>query len=399
MSSITASAYDLHDFDRMFADEARTGPYMAAIAAAVRPGDVVVEIGTGTGYFAVACVRAGARHVYAIEVNPAVALGPAIAAANGCADRITFIHGYSTRVNLPERGDVLLEDLRGLLPLLWGRIPSLVDARARLLKPGARLITVRDALFAAPCQCPDRVTPSLALGGDRTHGVDRSPVIDRLRNDLHRARVEPGDLLASPAGWASIDYATVVDPDLEGRCAWTLSTDGHFDGFALWFNSELFGGNRISNQPGAVPTVYGQGFFPLSRSLAASAGDRVTLDFRARRMGEGYVYAWDTTHTPSAGGPATVYRQSTLGSALPLSLDALLRRRAIHVPVAGASLALTREILALADGVRTIEDIGALIAATHAQRFSSVADAVNYCTALLAGLEDEDAEQVRGLTQ
>lgn len=66
MSSLTASAYDLHDFDRMFADEARTGPYMAAIAAAVRPGDVVVEIGTGTGYFAVACVRAGARHVYAI---------------------------------------------------------------------------------------------------------------------------------------------------------------------------------------------------------------------------------------------------------------------------------------------------------------------------------------------
>src|SRR5450830_2074305 len=97
----------------MFADEARTGPYLAAITAAVRPDDIVVEIGTGTGYFAVACVRAGAKHVYAIEVNPLVALGPAVAEANGCADRITFIHGYSPRVDLPKPGDVPPEDRGG----------------------------------------------------------------------------------------------------------------------------------------------------------------------------------------------------------------------------------------------------------------------------------------------
>ncbi|MDQ8153844.1 MAG: 50S ribosomal protein L11 methyltransferase, partial [Gemmatimonadota bacterium] len=340
MSSITASAYDLHDFDRMFADEARTGPYLAAIAAAVRPGDVVVEIGTGTGYFAVACAKAGARHVYAIEVNPAVALGPAVAEANGCADRITFIHGYSTRIDLPERGDVLLEDLRGLLPLLWGRIPSLVDARDRLLKPSARLITARDELWAAPCRRPDRVTTLLGLGGDGAHGINREPVAAKLRSDIHRARVVRDDLLAAPARWGAIDYSDVRDPDIAGRCEWTVEQDGAFDGFAVWFNSELFGSHWIRNEPGAAHTVYGQAFFPLKQSIAARAGDHVSLDFRAHRLGEGYLFAWDTRHAcggrgldeegrggNGAGrGAVTQFRQSTLGASLPLSLDALKRR-------------------------------------------------------------------------
>jgi protein arginine N-methyltransferase 1 len=391
VSSVTASAYDLDDFDRMFADEARTVPYMAAISAAVRPGDVVVEIGTGTGYFAVACARAGARHVYAIEVNPLVAIGPAVAEANGCADRITFIQGFSTCVDLPERGDVLLEDLRGLLPLLWGRIPSIMDARARLLKPGARLITARDELWAAPCQRPDRVSPLLGLGGDAAHGIDRATVASRLRSDIHRARVAPDDLLAPAVCWAAIDYATVLDAGLEGRMSWTLIRDGALDGFTLYFNSELFGGHWIRNSPDAPQTVYGQAFIPFSSSVAAAAGDQVTVEFRARLFGEGYLYVWETTVTPVSGADVMHFRQSTLGAALPHSFAALARRAPTHVPVPGASAALTAEILALADGSRSIAQIAEVIGARHPRRFSSAADATAYCTALLAGLEDEDA--------
>jgi tRNA G37 N-methylase Trm5 len=82
--------YSLADYDTMFADVVRTREYLASIASTVKPDDVVVEIGTGVGYFAVAACRAGARRVYAIELNPCGAIAPEVFAANDCADRVTL---------------------------------------------------------------------------------------------------------------------------------------------------------------------------------------------------------------------------------------------------------------------------------------------------------------------
>ena len=53
----------------MLNDRARTSRFLAGIAEVVRPGDIVVDIGTGTGVRAIAAARAGAKHVYAIEAS------------------------------------------------------------------------------------------------------------------------------------------------------------------------------------------------------------------------------------------------------------------------------------------------------------------------------------------
>src|SRR6185295_10009683 len=102
--------YSLWDYCRMIEDPVRTDAYLAALRRAVTPGCVVVEIGTGTGFFAVMAVRMGARRVYAVEADPVVAAAREVAARNGCADRIEFIEAMSTETTLPEQGDVLLSD-------------------------------------------------------------------------------------------------------------------------------------------------------------------------------------------------------------------------------------------------------------------------------------------------
>src|ERR1700751_2126019 len=125
------SLYSLEQFAAMFADRVRMDAYIAAIEKAVRPGDTVVDLGCGPGIFALLACKGGARRVYAIDVNGVIEFGRHLAAVNGVADRIHFLRGDSRQIHLPERADVVISDIRGVLPLFSQALSTLQDARNR----------------------------------------------------------------------------------------------------------------------------------------------------------------------------------------------------------------------------------------------------------------------------
>ena len=309
----------------MLADAGRTAAYLAAISAAVRSDTIVVEIGTGVGYFAVAACAAGAKHVYAIEANPVVELGAQVAADNGCSDRITFIRGDSRDVSLPELGSVLLSDLRGVLPLFGDHIPSIADARKRLVSRGATLIPLRDTLWAAPCAAPEGWRRDHIAIGDKPSGIDRRAVAARIRSDWYQCRIVGEDLAADGVQWATLDYCTIEAPSVAGFAAWTFERDAEVDGLALWFDADLGFGATMSSSPRSPRRLYGQAFFPLERSIRVRAGDRLSAELNASHVSGEYFWAWNTSLTPAAPGSIPVsFRQTNLASRV-VSLERLQR--------------------------------------------------------------------------
>src|SRR2546427_10150845 len=112
-----AEMYSLRDFGAMIADAGRFGAYAKAIAAGVRPGDTVAEIGCGPGVFSLLACRAGARRGFAIELDDSIHFAKQLAAANGFTDPIEFFQRDSRKTELSERVNVIVSDLRGVLPL------------------------------------------------------------------------------------------------------------------------------------------------------------------------------------------------------------------------------------------------------------------------------------------
>jgi protein arginine N-methyltransferase 1 len=135
---------------QMLADKARVAAFRRAIAETVNPGDVVADIGTGTGILALFAVQAGARRVYALEWGPILDVARRAARENGYDDRIRFVSGHSMEADLPEAVDLLVTETVGCLAFDEGITAVVEDARRRFLKKNGKVIPQRLALKALP---------------------------------------------------------------------------------------------------------------------------------------------------------------------------------------------------------------------------------------------------------
>ena len=169
---------------RMLHDGRRTGDYLAALAEAVRPGDVVLDLGTGSGVLAVAAARAGARRVYAVEASDIADVAERVFAVNGVRKQVTLLRGWSRHIELPEPADVLVSELIGNEPFEEEILETTLDARRRLLKAGARQVPHALTLLARPLLLPDAEARQRAIGHraverwQRLYGIDFEPLLD-----------------------------------------------------------------------------------------------------------------------------------------------------------------------------------------------------------------------------
>lgn len=370
-----AERYTLRGHGHMIADAVRMDAYQAALERAVRPGSVVLDIGTGTGMMAMLACRLGARRVYAVEPGASIHVARAAARASGLADRIEFIQDVSTRVELPERADVVVSDLRGVLPPFEQHVASIADARERLLAPGGVLIPRADTLWAAPVRGAEQHRVLTGPWEAHNRGFDLSAARHAVVNTFYRARFAPDDLVAQPQTWVVLDYRTRVDPNVAGTLRWTAERDVTAHGMAVWFHAELAEGIGFATGPWTPETIYGSAFFPWLRPVELRAGDGIEVELQARLTGHDYVWSW-TTRVEGPDGVKADFRQSTFLAQPELTAD--LRKRAHDfVPELGEDGRVDRAILEMMDGAAPLEHIAREIQRRFPQRFATWEDALS----------------------
>jgi type I protein arginine methyltransferase len=275
--------------EEMLSDSIRIDAYHRAIHRHVRPGDVVLDLGTGTGLLAMMASRAGAKKVYAIEHSDVIQIAQEISARNGFTN-IEFVRGNSREFVAPEPIDVVLHEQMGDELFNENMIDNVLDIRDRVLRPGGRILPARFKLFVEPVslvpsmrvrrlwnvQLPDGIDLSSIEGSATTERFTSSA------DDIYWAR--PGSVstalgqthpivefdlhtLASPSAIATSHVVERVAPDdmvVDGVCVW----------FEACFDDEIV----LSTSPLQGLTSWGNRVFRLDTDVSAGEQVRLRID-------------------------------------------------------------------------------------------------------------------------
>lgn len=351
--------YSLAAYGQMIEDATRLAPWREALRRHVTPDSVFLDLGCGTGVMSFLAVQLGARKVYAIEPDASIEIAKRCAENIPGAERITWIRGLSTEIDLPEPADIIAGDLHGSVPFYTHNIASLADARRRHLRPGGVLLPSRDTLYAAPASAPLELEAIETPWRNNALNLDLTAALPWLVNRWWRARSQPAEaeqLLAEPQSWGCVDYRNDECKGLDRTLAWTLARAGRIDGLYVWFDGEVDDGLGFSNSPLLPELVYGRAFFPLERSIDVQEDDHMRTRMTVRRVNSDWVFRWDTTITAADGQPKAAFKQSTF-KMLPGELDNLRKSEAGHTPTLGEAGGIQQAILAQMDGQHTLTDI------------------------------------------
>ncbi len=293
----------------MLADGIRMAAYERAIKEVVRPGDIVLDLGTGTGILSQWALEAGASRVYGIDLNaPILAEAVARLERRGFASRFVPINELSFAVELPERVDVLLSEIMGNMAdnedfqtILW-------DASVRFLKPGGIMLPRAVSSFIVPVAA-EVAHHYVGTGNIATlnpgYSIDRlcrEKGTGNLFNLYYDAIIPQQAYLSAPQSIRT--YQEGFDQPSQYRVSrsFQIERDGMFTGFKAYFVAQLsdrvqldISGDDIEREQ--TSDSWKHAFLPIEHPISLRSGDELKLDFSrlypVSKSAFRQVYQWE----------------------------------------------------------------------------------------------------------
>ncbi|MBN8500268.1 MAG: 50S ribosomal protein L11 methyltransferase [Sphingomonadales bacterium] len=296
--------------DLMLGDKLRMQKYRRAIFETVQPGDVVVDLGVGSGILSYWAIEAGARIVYGIEMSDPI-LDRALRSLERAdvKDRFVPVRGISYDVTLPERADVLISEIIGNMGDNENIQSILSDAKARFLRPEGRCIPEWVEAWIVPVDA-DLAHAAVASGrievlnaGYQIEDIKRGRASNSLF-DLYYDCIIPGSCqLASPIRLQRYGGDWTQSAQYDVSSTFRLARTGRFSGFKAFFKAQLspdcildISGDDIAAR--ACSDSWKHAYLPIEDPIDCRGGDILTLNYarstkQREGRGLGQVYRWD----------------------------------------------------------------------------------------------------------
>jgi len=285
----------LAEHEEMLSDSVRVDAYRRGIRGTVQPGDVVLDLGTGTGLLAFMASRAGAKQVYAVEHSDFIDVAREIARHNGFTN-IEFVQANSREFTPPEPIDVVLHEQMGDELFNENMLQNVLDLRNRVLRPGGRILPARFRLFAEPVSFNESMRIRRFWNIDLPDGIDlswaeHSPIADRFdtgRNEQFWVR--PGAVastIGEPRPVLEFDLHTLqslASLETDHLIERTGSADTIVDGCCIWFDAVFDDATTLTTSPLAPLTSWGNRVFRLDEQVVA--GQQLRLNLRMGQLFE-----------------------------------------------------------------------------------------------------------------
>lgn len=366
----------------MLGDHVRMEAYKRAIHEVVKQGDVVADIGTGSGILASFAVQAGARKVYAIERDGIIEEAERLAKVSGLEKKIIFLKGRSDRVEIPEKVDVITSELIGFFGLEENLHQFKINARDRFLKPGGRLVPEWLELCLVPVESKALWEKNVGLWSKNDDGLDLSPVRHYAVSQRYVTDCSTDTLqLAAPFVTSRIDFYGIKEIPFVFQGEFLIKESEKLHGVVGYFRAGLSSSVVLSTSPEEPITHWAQTFFPMEETVSVREGDEVSCTIKAIPQMDTVFWEW-RTHVYRKGEKIAGFNQSNLK----LTKEELTMGRAGFRPALSEDGKMLRRVLGLCDGKKSMGEISEKMMEDYPKEYVNSREAMQKIVGILRSM-------------
>lgn len=272
--------------EEMLKDEVRTLTYRNSMTnnPHLFKDKIVLDIGCGTGILSMFAKKAGAKHVYGIDMSSIIDHAKTIVKDNGLEDSITLIKGKVEEVELPvDKVDIIISEWMGYCLLYESMLDTVLYARDKWLKPEGLMFPDKASLYMTAIEDHEYKDQKIYFW-DNVYGYDMSAIRDIALSEPLVDTVDAKQVVTDSCKMIELDLRTVKTEELNFKVPFNIRSrrDDYVHAFVVYFDVEFSPCHKrtgFSTGPESRYTHWKQTVFYLKDTLTVKMGEEISGEF------------------------------------------------------------------------------------------------------------------------